>query len=215
MLVKERMSRHPITIRPDMSLHDALRVMHDEKVRRLPVVNKEDKLVGIVLEKDLLYASPSPATSLSVYELNYLVSRITVESLMTRDVVTVTEDTSLEEAARIMADNSIGGLPVMRDGKLVGMITESDLFKVFLELLGAREWGTRVTLKVPDQRGMLAKVSEAISARGADIVALGTFWGDDPTNRELVIKIQGITREEIEQIVEQLEAEIVDIRETK
>lgn len=131
MLVKERMSRHPITIRPDMSLHDALRVMHDEKVRRLPVVNKEDKLVGIVLEKDLLYASPSPATSLSVYELNYLVSRITVESLMTRDVVTVSEDTSLEEAARIMADNNIGGLPVMRNDKLVGMITESDLFKVF------------------------------------------------------------------------------------
>ncbi len=215
MLVKERMSQHPITIRPDMSLHDALRVMHDEKVRRLPVVSKEDKLVGIVLEKDLLYASPSPATSLSVYELNYLVSRITVESLMTRDVVTVSEDTSLEEAARIMADNNIGGLPVMRDDRLVGMITESDLFKVFLELLGAREWGTRVTLRVPDQRGMLAKVSGAISARGADIVALGTFWGDDPTNRELVIKIQGITREEIEQIVEQLEAEIVDIRETR
>lgn len=215
MLVKERMSRHPITIRPDMSLHDALKVMHDEKVRRLPVVNKEDKLVGIVLEKDLLYASPSPATSLSVYELNYLVSRITVESLMTRDVVTVSEDTSLEEAARIMADNNIGGLPVMRNDKLVGMITESDLFKVFLELLGAREWGTRVTLKVPDQRGMLAKVAAAITARGADIVALGTFWGDDPTNRELVIKIQGITHEEIEEIVDQLEAEIVDIRETK
>ena len=215
MLVKERMSRHPITIRPDTSLHDALRVMHDEKVRRLPVVNKEDKLVGIVLEKDLLYASPSPATSLSVYELNYLISRITVESLMTRDVVTVSEDTSLEEAARIMADNNIGGLPVMRNDTLVGMITESDLFKVFLELLGAREWGTRVTLRVPDQRGMLAKVAAAITARGADIVALGTFWGDDPTNRALVIKMQGITHEEIEEIADQLEAEIVDIRDTK
>lgn len=215
MLVKERMSRHPITIRPDTSLHDALRVMHDEKVRRLPVVNREDKLVGIVLEKDLLYASPSPATSLSVYELNYLISRITVESLMTRDVVTVSEDTSLEEAARIMADNNVGGLPVMRNDTLVGMITESDLFKVFLELLGAREWGTRVTLRVPDQRGMLAKVAAAITARGADIVALGTFWGDDPTNRELVIKIQGITHEEIEEIADQLEAEIVDIRDTK
>ena len=215
MLVKERMSGHPITIRPDTSLHDALRVMHDEKVRRLPVVNREDKLVGIVLEKDLLYASPSPATSLSVYELNYLISRITVESLMTRDVVTVSEDTSLEEAARIMADNNIGGLPVMRNDTLVGMITESDLFKVFLELLGAREWGTRVTLRVPDQRGMLAKVAAAITARGADIVALGTFWGDDPTNRELVIKIQGITHEEIEEIADQLEAEIVDIRDTK
>jgi acetoin utilization protein AcuB len=215
MLVKERMSRHPITIRPDVSLHDALRVMRDEKVRRLPVLDKDGQLVGIVLEKDLLYASPSPATSLSVHELNYLVSRITVESLMTRDVVTVTEDCSLEEAARIMADNSIGGLPVMRDGTLVGMITESDLFKVFLELLGAREWGTRVTLRVPDQRGMLARITEALSSGGADIVALGTFWGDDPTNREIVIKLQGISQEDVRAIVDRLGAMLVDIREIK
>lgn len=214
MLVKDRMSRHPITIRPDLSLHDALRVMHDEKVRRLPVVDKEGRLVGIVLEKDLLYASPSPATSLSVYELNYLVSRITVESLMTREVITVTEDCSLEEAARTMADNNVGGLPVMRDGTLVGMITESDLFKVFLELLGAREWGTRVTLRVPDQRGMLARLTQAIAASGADIVALGTFWGDDPTNREIVIKIQGISRADIERIFGELGTDIVDMRET-
>ena len=215
MLVKERMSRHPITIRPDVSLHDALRVMRDEKVRRLPVLDKDGQLVGIVLEKDLLYASPSPATSLSVHELNYLVSRITVESLMTRDVVTVTEDCSLEEAARIMADNSIGGLPVMRDGTLVGMITESDLFKVFLELLGAREWGTRVTLRVPDQRGMLARITEALSSGGADIVALGTFWGDDLTNREIVIKLQGISQEDVRAIVDRLGATLVDIREIK
>jgi len=215
MLVKERMSRHPITIRPDASLHDALRLMRDEKVRRLPVLDKDGKLVGIVLEKDLLYASPSPATSLSVYELNYLVSRITVESLMSRDVITVTEDCSLEEAARIMADNHISGLPVMRGGTLVGMITESDLFKVFLELLGAREWGIRVTLKVPDQRGMLARVTSALSSAGADIVALSTFWGDDPSNRELVIKVQGISKPEIQAIVDELDAEIVDIRETK
>ena len=215
MLVKERMSRHPITVRPDLSLHDALRLMHDEKVRRLPVVDREGKLVGIVLEKDLLYASPSPATSLSVYELNYLVSRISVESLMTRDVVTVDEECSLEEAARIMADNNIGGLPVMRDGTLVGMITESDLFKVFLELLGARDWGMRVTLKVADQRGMLARITEAIAASGADIVALGTFWGDDPTNREIVIKMQGVSRAEIEAIFDKLDTEIVDIRESK
>jgi acetoin utilization protein AcuB len=215
MLVKERMSRHPITIRPDVSLHDALRVMRDEKVRRLPVLDKEGQLVGIVLEKDLLYASPSPATSLSVHELNYLVSRITVESLMTRDVVTVNEECSLEEAARIMADNSIGGLPVMRDGTLVGMITESDLFKVFLELLGAREWGIRVTLRVADQRGMLARLTEALSTGGADIVALGTFWGDDPTNREIVIKVQGISQAEVRAIVDRLPAKLVDIREIK
>ncbi|NLT74418.1 MAG: CBS domain-containing protein [Chloroflexi bacterium] len=215
MLVKERMSRHPITIRPDTPLNEALRIMRDEKVRRLPVVDKAGTLVGIVLEKDLLYASPSPATSLSVYELNYLVSRIKVEGLMTRDVVTVAEDCSLEEAARIMADNNIGGLPVMRDGTLVGMITESDLFKVFLELLGARDWGIRVTVRVPDQRGMLARLAQAISTTGADIVALSTFWGDDPSNREIVIKVQGIDQQEMRRIVDSLGAVLVDIRETQ
>ena len=215
MLVKERMSRHPITIRPDTPLNEALRIMRDEKVRRLPVVDKAGTLVGIVLEKDLLYASPSPATSLSVYELNYLVSRIKVEGLMTRDVVTVAEACSLEEAARIMADNNIGGLPVMRDGTLVGMITESDLFKVFLELLGARDWGIRVTVRVPDQRGMLARLAQAISTTGADIVALSTFWGDDPSNREIVIKVQGIDQQEMRRIVDSLGAVLVDIRETQ
>jgi len=214
MLVKERMSRHPITIPPDTSLHDALRIMREGKVRRLPVLDKKGKLVGIVLEKDLLYASPSPATSLSIYEMHYLVSKIKVSDLMSRDVITVSEDCPLEEAARIMVDNSIGGLPVMRGDKLVGMITESDLFKVFLELLGAREWGLRVTIKVEEGRGVLAKLTQSLSNIGADIVTLGTFWGDDPTNREIAFKVQGVEREEVERVLAELGAEIVDIRET-
>lgn len=215
MLVKERMSRHPITIRPETSLHDALRIMREEKVRRLPVLNRDNQLIGIVLERDLLYASPSPATSLSVYELNYLMSKITIESLMTRDVITVAEDCPLEEAARIMADNQIGGLPVMRDNHLVGMITESDLFKVFLELLGAREWGLRVTIQVQEGRGVLAKLTQAISQYDADIVSLGTFWGEDPTTREIAFKVQGISREQMVGIVQEMDAKLVDIRETR
>jgi acetoin utilization protein AcuB len=215
MLVKERMSRHPITIRPDVSLHDALRVMRDEKVRRLPVLDRENRLVGIVLEKDLLYASPSPATSLSVYEMNYLVSKIKVEDLMSRQVITVAEDCPLEEAARIMVDNNISGLPVMRGAHLVGMITESDLFKVFLELLGARAWGLRVTIKVGEGRGVLAKLTAELAQRGANIVSLGTFWGDDPTNREIAFKVQGIEQTEMEAIIRSLGAELVDIRDTR
>jgi acetoin utilization protein AcuB len=208
------MSRHPITIRPETSLYDALRIMRDAKVRRLPVLDKHNKLVGIVLEKDLLYASPSPATTLSVYEMNYLVSKIKVEDLMTRDVITVLEDCPLEEAARIMVDNGIGGLPVMRGDILVGMITESDLFKVFLELLGARSWGLRVTIKVGEKPGVLATLTGELSRRGANIVSLGTFWGDDPTNRAIAFKVQGLERAEMEEIISALGAELVDIRET-
>ena len=214
MLVRERMSRHPITIAPDASLPDALEVMRREKVRRLPVLDKQGKLVGIVLEKDLLYASPSPATSLSVHELNYLVAKIKVKDLMSTNVITCVEDTPIEEAARMMVDNHISGLPVMRNDMLVGMITESDLFKIFLELLGARAWGLRVTVKIGEGRGVLARLTQDLSARGANIVALGTFWGDDPTNREIAFKVQGIERGELDAILADLDAEVVDIRET-
>ena len=138
MLVHERMSKHPITITEDTPINEAIKLMQDEKVRRLPVLGKRGELVGIVSEKDLLYVSPSPATSLSIHELNYLIARITVGEIMTTDVITVSEYTPLEEAALIMADNKIGGLPVMRDGELVGIITESDIFRSFTEILAAR-----------------------------------------------------------------------------
>jgi len=215
MLVKERMSRHPVTIRPETSLHDALRIMREAKVRRLPVLDKKNRVVGIVLEKDLLYASPSPATSLSVYEMNYLISRIQVKELMTRNVITIEEDCPLEDAARIMTDNDISGLPVMRGETLVGMITESDLFKIFLELLGARTWGLRVTIKLADQRGALAKLAGGLSSHGANIVSLGTFWGDDPTNSLITFKVQGIERADVEAVLKDCGAEVVDIRDSE
>ena len=138
MLVHERMSKHPITITEDTPINEAIKLMRDKKVRRLPVLNRKSELVGIVSEKDLLHVSPSPATSLSIYELNYLISKITAGEIMTTDVITVSEYTPLEEAARIMADNKIGGLPVMRDEELVGIITESDIFRSFTEILAAR-----------------------------------------------------------------------------
>ena len=214
MLVRERMSGHPFTITPDASLHNALSAMREHKVRRLPVLDEKGKLVGIVLEKDLLYASPSPATSLSVWELNYLVSKITVEELMSRDVVTVDDDCPIEEAARIMVDSNIGGLPVMRGDRLVGMITESDLFKVFLELLGARDKGLRVTIKVQERKGVLASLTGALASHGGNIMTLGTFWGDDPTNREITFKVQGISHQVMEGIIDDLGAELLDMRET-
>ena len=123
MLVGERMSRPPITIGPEMSIHDAVALFKKERIRRAPII-KGGKLVGIVSEKDLLNASPSPATTLSVWEMNYLLSKLTVAEVMTKNVITVAEDTPIEEAARIMADNKIGGLPVVKGTRVVGIITE-------------------------------------------------------------------------------------------
>jgi acetoin utilization protein AcuB len=214
MLVRDRMTQDPITITPDVSLYDALQMMRENKVRRLPVLDKKGKLVGIVLERDLLYASPSPATSLSVYELNYLVAKIKVEELMTRNVITVEDDCPLEDAARVMVDNRISGLPVMRDNKVVGMITESDLFKTFLELLGARTPGLRVTIKVLEGQGVLARLTQELATRGANIATLSTFGGDDPTSREIVVKIQHLGRQDMLDIAAKLDAKVVDIRDT-
>lgn len=212
MLVGERMTRDPVVIHDDTPLDEAMKIMRDNKVRRLPVLNRKGALVGIVSERDLLYASPSPATSLSIYELHYLLSKITVADVMIRDVITVAEDTSLEEAARIMADNKIGGLPVVSGGKLVGIITETDLFKIFLELLGAREMGVRLSMLVPDEKGVLAKVTGKIAGLGGNIVSLGTFLGEDPTNALLTIKVQDVEEKELVKAMEPLAMEMVDVR---
>ena len=189
MLVKDRMSKPPITVRQNVGVEDALRLMHNEDVRRLPVVDKQGKMVGIVSELDLLKVSPSPATSLSVYEIPYLLAKVKMTDVMT-NVVTVEEDTPLEEAARIMADNKIGGLPVMRNGKVVGMITETDLFKTFLEMLGGREEGVRISMFVPDQEGMLAKITGKISEMGINITALSTIMGEDPSEYLVTIRVE-------------------------
>jgi acetoin utilization protein AcuB len=206
------MTPRPVTVTPDTSIDQALQLMRSEKVRRFPVLNKRGELVGIISEKDLLYASPSPATSLSIYELPYLLSKIKIGDLMTRDVITVTEDTPLEEAARIMADSKVGGLPVVRDSKLVGIITETDMFKVFLELFAAREEGTRVTMLVPGEKGTLAKIAGTIAEKGGNILALGTIMGEDPTNYELTAKVTGVQEEELVSAMESLGMRMRDSR---
>jgi len=214
MLVGTRMTRNPITVRQDTSMYDALKIMRENKVRRLPVLDEDGKLVGMVSEKDLLYASPSPATSLSVWEISYLTSKITVKELMTRQLVTVCEDCPLEEAARLMVDNRIGGVPVMRGDQLVGIITETDLFKIFLELLGARTQGTRFALVVPERKGMLADMTRAIADLGGNIVALGTFLGEDPSNRLITLKVQNVDKDEVWPKLQDMGIKLVDVRET-
>jgi acetoin utilization protein AcuB len=214
MLVGTRMTRNPITVRDDTSMYDALKIMRENKVRRLPVLDQDGKLVGMVSEKDLLYASPSPATSLSVWEISYLTSKISVKELMSRQLVTVCEDCPLEEAARLMVDNKIGGVPVIRGDQLVGIITETDLFKIFLELLGARAQGTRFSLVVPERKGMLADISRAIADLGGNIVALGTFLGEDPTTRLITLKVQDVDKEELWAKLQEMGVKLADVRET-
>jgi acetoin utilization protein AcuB len=213
MLVGKRMTRNPITISPDVSIADAMEQMKREKVRRFPVLDKNRKLIGIVAYDDLLHASPSSVTSLSMWEVSYLLSRVKVREVMTKEVISVTEDSTLEAAARLMIDNKVGGLPVMRDDTVVGIITESDVFKVFLELLGAREKGVRLTVLAPYFKGSLAQISSAITEKGGLILALNTFLGEDPTNWGCHLKVTDISKEELLEVVEPLIVEVIDVRE--
>jgi acetoin utilization protein AcuB len=212
MLVGKHMSSPVITISPDTPLQEALNLMRKENVRRFPVVNKRGKLVGIVLEKDLLLASPSSATSLSIWELNYLLSKITVEELMTKEVITVTEDTPIEEAALKMVYNHIGGLPVMRGDELVGVITETDIFKVFIKVLCADQPGTRLVVKVMHTPGQLALLTKAIYEKGGNILALVAEPGEGGETYDLTMKINGISAEDIGPTIKDYVIQVLDIR---
>jgi acetoin utilization protein AcuB len=207
------MTRNPLTTRPDTTVPEALEVMRREKVRRFPVVDRRGRLVGIVAEKDLLYASPSPATSLSVWEINTLLARLTVAEVMEKKVITVTEDVFMEDAARIMADNKIGSLPVVRDGNLVGIITETDLFKIFVELFAARQKGVRLTMLIPAAKGQLAEITGKVANLGGNILALGTFLGDDPSNALCTMKVEDVEKDELVQALAPLVERIVDAKE--
>jgi acetoin utilization protein AcuB len=213
MLVGERMSYPVISISQEMSMPEALKLMRKERVRRFPVVDKRGRLVGIVSEKDLMDASPSDANSLSIFEVNYLLDKIIVKELMTKNVITITEDTPIEEAARIMADNKIGGLPVVRGHEVVGIITETDLFKVFLELLGARELGVRLAAIVPNVPEELSQLTKAIFTSGGHILALGTFLGESSENREICMKVSGVDIQVLEDVIEPYVEKFIDIRE--
>ena len=213
MLVHERMGKHPLTVKPDAPVDATLKRMKEERIRRFPVVGDEGELVGIVSQTDLLYAAPSPSTSLSVYEMHYLYSRIEVSQVMTDDVITVEHDDPIEEAARLMIDHRIGGLPVMRDGNLVGIITETDIFKAFMEMLGARDQGVRLTVLCPDRRGELAALANAVVELGGDIISVGTFWGEDARSSLITIKVANVDKDEIVEKIKALALEIVDVRE--
>ncbi len=214
MLVGERMTHPVITIEADTPVQEALNMMRRDHVRRLPVTDSKGHLVGIVAERDLLHASPSDATSLSVWELNYLISKIVVNEVMTKDIITVTEDTLLETAAQIMADSKIGGIPVMRDSKVVGMITETDLFKIFLEVMGARKAGVRLTVMVPNKPGELAQITKAIYDMGGNIISLGTFLGDNTESTEVTIKVEDVKAEALRAAVEPMVVRVIDLRDT-
>jgi acetoin utilization protein AcuB len=213
MFVGERMSHPVVSVSPETPIHDVLIMFKKEHIRRAPVV-KDGKMVGIVSERDLLNASPSPVTSLSVWEMNYMLSKVTVKQVMSRKIKTVDIGTPIEEAARIMADSKIGGLPVMQNGKVVGIITETDLFKVFLELMGARTKALRVTVLIDDLPGQLEKITKAVSNAGGNFIAFGQFSGNDPSTKVVTFKVAGMKKDDVKKALAKVVKKFWDIRQS-
>ena len=213
MIIERRMTKNPVTINPEASVVEASELMKKEKVHRLPVLDRDKNLIGVISEKDILFATPSPASSLSIHEMACLLSKLTVRKLMTKNPVTINRTTTVEEAARLMVDQDLSCLPVVEDGKLVGIVSKSDMFKILLELFGARHFGIRLSFLVDDKPGTIAAVSRVISDAVYDIISFGTFMGTDPSNAICTIKVQGCTREALLELLSPHVKEILDIRE--
>jgi acetoin utilization protein AcuB len=215
MLVKDRMTLDPITIAPDASVHDAFRIVQDRGIHYLPVVNKLGELVGIVTRTDLMRASPSAATTLTVFEANYLLAHLQVREAMTSPALTVPEEAPIEEAALLMVEKEISCLPVMRadkrrrTGKLVGIITESDIFRAFVEILGGGDPVLRVTLRAPDVPGELARLTGVIADLGGNLHSVAAFRGDDPESVYFTFRLAGVDEETLVPALEKLGEQVV------
>ena len=222
MLVKDRMTPQPlIVVTPDTPVIEAQHLMQAHHIRHLPVVTDHHNLVGLLTRETMLQAVPWSAASLSALETQYILSKVTAGKVMICDVTTVTEDVAVEEAARIMVDHKIGCLPVLREGALVGIITDIDLLSTTMEMLGARRPGLRLSVMVPYRVGEIARLSSAIASIGGNLTGFGT-WESElnvtsgiPHKMGIVMRVEGVTQEQLAATVGKLAGvEILDMRGT-
>jgi len=196
MYVKNRMTANPFTIGSEASISDVIELMREKNLKRVPVVDG-DKVVGLITQHDLQKVSPTKATTLSIFEINYLLSKAKVKDAMTKDIITISPDALLEEAAVLMRDNKVGTLLVVREGKLAGIITESDIFDSFIELLGFRDVGSRITIQAEDTPGALADIAEIFESFDANISHIAVYRGSDGRS-DVVIRTNAINTDPIE-----------------
>ncbi|HEY75307.1 MAG TPA: CBS domain-containing protein [Thermoflexia bacterium] len=216
MLVRDYMTRHPLMADPDMSVVEARRFMGENNLRHLPVVGEGKRLLGLVTRQTLL-VDPGRLGSLNVWEIADYLSRLTLKDVMVPadEVITVGPDVPVEEAARTMVEHRVGCLPVVDENIVIGIITEVDLLAHLAEMMAAGVPAVRVTVRMPDVRGELAKLVTAVSAQGWGILALGGAPAPrKPGYWDAVVKIRGIAQKEVVTALSQVEGhEIVDVRE--
>ena len=211
MTVSKNMTINPVTTTPDMGVFEAFELMKSEGVQRLPVLDGDGNLVGIISEKNITSAAADK--EVSIVEFALLLSKIKVGDVMTKEVITVSVDDTVEMAARKMSDNDISILPVVdNNGKLVGVVSRSDLFRLLLELFGTRHYGIRVTFRIKDQKGVIAKLAIALEKIGANIVSIGNLDSDQGYST-IIMKINGVEESLIKDALTPLVDGNLDIRE--
>jgi acetoin utilization protein AcuB len=201
MFVKDRMTVNPVTISDMAPIIEAGEIFHKNNFARLPVMH-DGKLVGVITQDDLLKVSPSQATTLSVWELNYVLSKLLIKDAMTKNPIIIAPDATLEEAALLMREKEVGALPVVEGNKLVGIITESDIFDAFLDLMGLKRTGTRISIDLENRIGVIAEITDLIKNEGINIVSLALFHRDVASG-ELVLRLDS---HEAEKAIDKIKA---------
>lgn len=204
MLVKGQMTPDPICGHPEMSVIEAQALMQDNNIRHLPIVDDDKTLVGLITQQLLLGTVPSDVSRFSPFVIKYIGAKLKVRSVMVKNVITIDENTAIEEAARVMADKKIGCLPVVRGDELTGIISDNDLFSIMVGLLGARRAGVRVTIQQPDRVGEVARVSKTIADAGGNLSVFVTYPTAAPDIWASVVKVTNIPRETLLEMLKKL-----------
>ena len=197
MIIARRMTKHPVVANQHMSTLEALDLMKRKGVAKLPVLDDNMNLVGILTEKDILRASLPEVKELSLLEMAY-------------DVISITPDTGIEEAARIMVMQDLSFLPVVKDGKLEGVVSKSDMFKILMDLFGARVYGARITLALDDKVGMIAKISKILADNNLSIISFCNFSDDESGKVICTLKVEGTDEKTLRKLLSPLTIAIVD-----
>jgi len=208
MFVRNHMTSSPVTIVPETPIFDALQIMKRNKIRQLPVALADGTLAGLVTERDLLMVSPSPATTLSIYEVNYLLAKMTVREVMIKSPAMIKPEATLEEAAVIMREHKFGSLLVIDEGKLVGIITESDLFDAFIKIFGFRRPGTRLVVVADNRMGTLADLLAIIRDHKMNVIGLAAL--EMPEQRAQIMVRLGATQ--LGSLLEELQAKGFEVQ---
>jgi acetoin utilization protein AcuB len=205
MLIKDWMTKEPVTITEDTSMIKAIHIMKERRFRRLPVVTL-GRLVGMVTDRDLKEAAPSKATTLDVHELYYLLAELQVKEIMSHNPLSLSEDDTVEHAAQIMLDHTISGLPVVDgNGKVVGIITQSDVFRAFMHITGVLQGGVQFALRLEDRPGLIKEVVDLLRARGARFVSLLSSYATSKTGfRDVYIRVKDLSPEALTAAKEEL-----------